>query len=382
MPYVTTFMTRAKKQLTLEDVLFGVKNLSPYINGVDFGTSTRTYEYKNLPQELKEMARVPYLIEKLKSFNRTYQPKFDANNMREYYNSFKIPKKSGGWRQIDAPDDELKQALYSLKAIFENDFKALYHTAAFAYIKGRSTTDALKVHQKNNSNWYLKTDLSNFFGSTTLDFTMRMLSMIYPFCEVVKYEDGEKALRDAISLCFLDGGLPQGTPISPLLTNVIMIPIDHEISRRLRASEANDFVYTRYADDATVSSKKGFLFMGIVEMMNDVFKKFDAPYTIKKEKTHYGSRAGRNWCLGLMINKDNQITVGHENKKVFKAMLNNYIVARKDGKGWPPEEVMTLRGKLSYYSNVEPEYFDYVINWYNKKYHCDVIKMMADDITA
>ena len=42
MPYVTTFMTRAKKQLTLEDVLFGVKNLSPYINGVDFGTSTKS----------------------------------------------------------------------------------------------------------------------------------------------------------------------------------------------------------------------------------------------------------------------------------------------------------------------------------------------------
>ena len=164
MPYVTTFMTRAKKQLTLEDVLFGVKNLSPYINGVDFGTSTRTYEYKKLPQELIEMARAPYLIGKLKSFNRTYQPKFNANNMREHYYSFKIPKKSGGWRQIDAPDDELKQALYSLKAIFENDFKVLYHTAAFAYIKGRSTTDALKVHQRNNSNWYLKTDLSNFFG--------------------------------------------------------------------------------------------------------------------------------------------------------------------------------------------------------------------------
>lgn len=382
MPYVTTFMTRAKKQLTIEDVLFGVKNLSPYINGVDFGTSTRTYEYKKLPQELKEMARVPYLIGKLKNFNRSYQSKFDASNMREHYNSFKIPKKSGGWRQIDAPNEDLKQALYSLKAIFENDFKVLYHTAAFAYIKGRSTTDALKVHQRNNSNWYLKTDLSNFFGSTTLDFTMRMLSMIYPFCEVVKYEDGEKALRDAISLCFLDGGLPQGTPISPLLTNVIMIPIDHEISRRLRASETNDFVYTRYADDATVSSKKGFLFMGVIEMMNDVFKKFNAPYTIKKEKTHYGSRAGRNWCLGLMINKDNQITVGHENKKVFKAMLNNYIVARKDGKGWPPEEVMTLRGKLSYYSNVEPGYFDYVISWYNKKYHCDVIKMMADDVAA
>ena len=38
--------------------------------------------------------------------------------------------------------------------------------------------------------------------------------------------------------------------------------------------------------------------------------------------------------------------------------------------------------KLSYYSNVEPEYFDYVISWYNKKYHCDVIKMMADDVAA
>ena len=380
MPYVTTFMTRAKKQLTLEDVLFGVKNLNPYINGVDFGTATRTVEYKQLPQELIDAAGVPLLIAKLKNFNLNYRKMFSPNNMREHYYSFKIPKKSGGWRQIDAPDEDLKNALYVLKNMFESDFKVLYHTSAYAYIKNRSTVDAVKVHQRNKSNWYLKTDLSNFFGSTTLDFTVRMLSMIYPFCEVVKYEDGLAALREALSLCFLDGGLPQGTPISPLLTNIIMIPIDHEISRRLRKDESNDFVYTRYADDMMISSKKGFLFTGVIETINDVFKKFDAPYTIKKEKTHYGSRAGRNWCLGLMINKDNQITVGHENKKVFKAMLNNYIVARKDGNGWPPEEIMTLRGKLSYYRNVEPEYFNYVIGWYNKKYSCDIEKMMLADI--
>ena len=381
MPYVTSFMTRAKKQLTLEDVLFGVKNLNPYINGVDFGTATRTIEYQNIPKELADAAGVQNLIVKLKNFNRAYQAGFDKNNMRKEYSSFKIPKKTGGWRKIDAPNDDLKNALYALKNIFESDFKVLYHTSAFAYIKNRSTVDAVKVHQRNKSNWYLKTDLSNFFGSTTLDFTVRMLSMVYPFCEVVKYEDGLSALREALSLCFLDGGLPQGTPISPMLTNIIMIPIDHEISRRLRNYDANDFVYTRYADDMMISSKKGFLFTGVIEMINAVFKKFDAPYTIKKEKTHYGSRAGRNWCLGLMINKDNQITVGHDNKKVFKAMLNNYIVARKDGNGWPPEEIMTLRGKLSYYRNVEPEYFNYVIGWYNKKYSCDIEKMMLADIS-
>ncbi len=207
-------------------------------------------------------------------------------------------------RRIDAPKDELKGVLYRLKSIFEDQFGALYHTSAFAYIKNRSTLDAVKRHQSNESKWFGKYDLANFFGSTTVDFIMRMFSMIFPFSEVVKYSIGKDELQKALSLCVLKGVLPQGTPISPLITNIMMIPIDHKLSNGLRNFHSQQFVYTRYADDFLISSKCDFDFREVEHFLSDTLDEFGAPFTIKSEKTRYGSSAGSNWNLGVMLNKD------------------------------------------------------------------------------
>ncbi|MCL2052843.1 MAG: hypothetical protein FWG90_00155 [Oscillospiraceae bacterium] len=48
------------------------------------------------------------------------------------------------------------------------------------------------------------------------------------------FGDGVIELQKALSLCFSNGGLPQGTPISPFITNVMMIPLDHKLSNSLR----------------------------------------------------------------------------------------------------------------------------------------------------
>ena len=147
------------------------------------------------------------------------------------------------------------EALRKLKIIFEEDFHALYHTSAFAYIKNRCTVDAVKRHQANESKWFGKFDLSNFFGNTTMDFVLQQFAMIFPFSEVMKTERGKSALRTALELAFLNGGLPQGTPISPTITNIMMIPIDFKLSNGFRNFNDQSFVYTRYADDFIVSSR-------------------------------------------------------------------------------------------------------------------------------
>ena len=139
-----------------------------------------------------------------------------------------------GYRRIDAPKYELSYALRQLKDIFEEKYNMLYHTSAFAYVKGRSTLDAVKRHQKNESKWFAKYDLSNFFGNTTVEFVVKMFSMIFPFSEIVKTDEGKNALETAISLCMLNGGLPQGTPISPMITNIMMIPVDFVLTKTLR----------------------------------------------------------------------------------------------------------------------------------------------------
>lgn len=285
-------------------------------------------------------------------------------------------------RRIDAPKDELKTVLYQLKSIFEEQFGALYHTSAFAYIKNRSTLDAVKRHQSNESKWFGKYDLSNFFGSTTVDFIMQMFSMIFPFSEIVKYPTGKEALQKALSLCVLRGVLPQGTPISPLITNIMMIPIDHKLSNGLRNFNSQQFVYTRYADDFLISSKFDFNFREVEKFLVDTLNEFGAPFTIKSEKTRYGSSAGSNWNLGIMLNKDNKITVGYKKKRQFQAMVASYVMDRLHGQSWNKSDVQTMEGYRNYYRMIEGETIDKVIEHIGQKFDVDIVQLIKADLRA
>ena len=283
-------------------------------------------------------------------------------------------------RRIDAPKEELKGALYQLKAIFEEMFGALYHTSAFAYVKNRSTLNALKRHQANESKWFGKYDLSNFFGSTTVDFIMKMFSMIFPFSEVVKYQSGKAELEKALSLCSLREVLPQGTPISPTITNIMMIPVDHKLSNTLRNFNGQSFVYTRYADDFLISSKYNFKFKDVEQLLVDTLAEFDAPFTIKSEKTRYGSSAGSNWNLGVMLNKDNKITVGYKKKRQFQAMLSSYVMDRLHGQRWDKSDIQQMEGFRNYYRMVEGETIDKIIEHIGQKFDVDIVQLIKEDL--
>lgn len=286
------------------------------------------------------------------------------------------------YRRIDAPKDELSNALRQLKTIFEERFNALYHTSAFAYVKRRSTLDAVKRHQANESKWFGKYDLTNFFGSTTVDFVMKMFSMVFPFSEVVKHSVGKSALETAISLCMLNGGLPQGTPISPLITNIMMIPVDFKLANGLRDFNNQRYIYTRYADDFLVSSKYDFKFKEIEQFIVDTLASFDAPFTIKAEKTRYGSSAGSNWNLGVMLNKDNNITVGYEKKRKFQAMLASYVKDRQNGNPWDLSDIRIMEGYRNYYRMVEGETIDKLVAHVGNKLGVDIVELIKEDLRA
>lgn len=379
MIYITVKQSPMYHQLTLEEFLFQAEAPATVLN--PNMTNTRTYETEAVSDYMvRKLAVSPArLTARLVDFNRRHS---DLRGIlrHDLYREFHIPKKSGGLRKIDAPDPELMNALRELKAIFEEDFKALYHTSAFAYIKHRSTLDAIKRHQANESKWFAKYDLHNFFGSTTLPFVMKMFSMVFPFSEVVKTIEGKTALATALELAFLDGGLPQGTPISPLITNIIMIPVDFKLANKLRDFNRQRFIYTRYADDFQVSSRYDFSFRDVEKLIIDTLAEFGAPFTINSSKTRYGSNAGRNWNLGAMLNKDNQITVGHQKKRQFKAMLASYVMDRKNGIAWEKNDVQVMEGYRNYYRMIEGEAIDTLVNNIGKKFDVDVVRMIKDDL--
>lgn len=380
MFYITVMQPPMYRQMTLEEFLFEVDTKPQAMINPNL-TNTRTYEVERISEKFLERFDVAKLVTKLSQFNASTE-ELRAKPRHDLYRTFHIPKKSGGLRKIDAPEPELMDALRRLKTIFEEDFKALYHTSAFAYVKHRSTVDAVKRHQANESKWFGKYDLSNFFGSTTIDFAIKMLGMVFPFSEVVKSTAGERELRKAIELAFLDGGLPQGTPISPLITNIMMIPVDYKLANGFRDFNHQRFVYTRYADDFLVSSKYTFSFREVEKFIVDTLKSFGAPFTIKSEKTRYGSSAGSNWNLGVMLNKDNEITVGHKKKRQFQAMLASYIMDKKNGKDWDKSDVQTMEGYRNYYRMIEGDTIDKMVAHIGEKFGVDVVQLIKDDLRA
>lgn len=373
MYYITVRQSPRYHQMTLEEFWFGADS-KPREASIS-ASDTRTYCVGQISERFRSRADISAIIQKLIAFNEKTRALRETAR-HSLYREFYIPKKSHGLRKIDAPNDELMNALRELKAIFENDCHALYHTSAFAYIKNRCTIDCVRRHQRNESKWFGKYDLSNFFGSTTLEFVMSMFSMVFPFSEVVRYDSGRAALETALSLAFLDGGLPQGTPISPTITNIMMIPVDFTLAGRLRDYNGQRYVYTRYADDFHISSKYTFNFREIEAMIQSVLASFCAPFRINESKTRYGSSAGRNWMLGVMLNKDNNVTVGYQNKKHFQRMLENFIMDSKNNIPWDVSDVQVMEGLRSYYKMVEGETIDRIVAHVNQKFGVRVESMI------
>lgn len=320
-----------------------------------------TYLSTNFQPNITQQAHIQQTEKALENIDEILKP--FRNNYQDQYYEFKIPKHSGGLRTINAPLEDFKTALSNVKNIFENKIKCLPHPAAYAYIKNTSIYDAVQVHQQNNSKWFLKIDLKNFFPSCTPELIYNQLINLYPFHYIS--EEHKTILKDTIQICCLNNGLPQGTPMSPILTNLIMVSYDYYITMYLNTQATYEFKYTRYADDILISSPKNFNWRKIQKNIEKIL----TPFTINKEKLRYGNSAGRNWNLGLMLNKDNNITLGYKKKKLLNAMLNNFFRDYKNNIKWSIPDTQHLIGQLSYLKYIEPDYYKYILNKYETKYN-------------
>lgn len=273
------------------------------------------------------------------------------------FRSFHIPKKTGGYRLIEEPCWQLKDFLRKVKENLEQYF--LPHPSAYAYVTDRGCLDAIKMHQQAKNKWFLKLDFHDFFGSTTQELLMDRFWKIYPFAILQNSEEMVIEWKFIFSLAFAaDGHLPQGTPLSPIITNMCMISSDYTIGEYCKH---HHICYTRYADDLLFSSKDRESLKHLVWYVNQVTPD---EYKLNKKKTRLGNIAGSNWNLGLMLNKDNNITVGKENKDVMRASLWNWAMKIKENpnKRINREEKERFEGLFNYYRHIEPDYFDNLVN--------------------
>ena len=269
-------------------------------------------------------------------------------NLNESYETFKIPKHSGGFREIDAPNDELKVIQKRIAKFITNKLKYLPSNNAYGFTKNRNCKLAMEQHQKNGSKYFLKLDIHDFFNSTTKEIILREMNKHWCFAIL------PDNLKDFwLILCTKENVLPQGSPASPVLANIVLHEFDLWLDENLKKLD-KDMVYTRYADDLLISSKNKF-HQNIKEIVDNISAKLkDYNLTLSEHKTRYGTNAGRNWNLGIMYNKDNNLTVGYRQKKLFKNILHN----AETGKIEVTEEFKNkLQGQLAYAAYIEPEYF-------------------------
>ncbi len=161
-----------------------------------------------------------------------------------------IPKPGGGKRMLGIPavlDRLIQQALLQvLSPLYDPTFS----DASFGFRPGRSAHQALdraKEHVAEGYRWVVDMDLEKFFDRVNHDVLMsriarrvkdkRILKLIRVFLQAGIMEGGVTSPRSE--------GTPQGGPISPLLSNILLDDLDKELERR-----GHRFV--RYADDCNI----------------------------------------------------------------------------------------------------------------------------------
>jgi group II intron reverse transcriptase/maturase len=166
-----------------------------------------------------------------------------------------IPKrdKPGEYRMLGIPaiyDRVCQQALLNR---MEPLFEPIFDDASFGYRRGRSPKDALrKVWREiqSGSEWIVDADLRDFFGSADHEKLLtlvsqrvadgRVLRLIQAMLRAGSYGRGR--------LYPTERGTPQGSVVSPLLSNILLTPFDREMRRR-------GYQLTRFADDWVITCK-------------------------------------------------------------------------------------------------------------------------------
>ena len=157
--------------------------------------------------------------------------------LKPQYRDFTIPKRSGGVRRILAPDDELKELQRRILRRLLDRLRT--HPAAMGFERKRSIVTNAKAHVGRAA--VLRMDLVDFFPSTSA----RRVGKY--FRRIGWNRQGARLL---VRLCCHEGGLPQGAPTSPRLSNLVNYRLDARLAGMARTFGA---VYTRYADDITIS---------------------------------------------------------------------------------------------------------------------------------
>ena len=162
-----------------------------------------------------------------------------------------IPKAGGGRRGLGIPNVTDRVVMEAVRQVLEPLFEPSFHPSSHGFRPGRSCHTAIaeaKKHVRGGHEWVVDIDLEKFFDRVNHQRLIARLAtrvadrrLLVLIARMLK---AKVVLPDGVVIG-VDEGVPQGSPLSPLLSNVVLDELDAELARR-----GHRFV--RYADDANV----------------------------------------------------------------------------------------------------------------------------------
>ncbi len=299
------------------------------------------------------------------------------------YVKFAIPKKSGGERRIKAPTEQLRNLQRRLSGLLSNCYEEISEKAkdkrplSHGFRRGHCIFKNAEIHR--NKRHVFNVDLQDFFPSINFG---RVRGY---FMKNAHFTLNEKVATIIAQIACDSNELPQGSPCSPIISNLIGHILDVWMAKLAQRSHCR---YSRYADDLTFSTSKKVFPEMIARVGNENGNQWTSGKTLRKEvkrlgfainesKTSLQHRAARQVVTGLVVNE--KVNIKKEYYRLTRSMCHTlfetgeFYIGKKVAEQALPVDVKTagneteakdrqtgtvnqLEGRLSYIHQVKKQY--------------------------
>ena len=288
-----------------------------------------------------------------------------------------IPKADGGIRMLGIPTVQDRFIQQAVSQVLQRYIDPTFSEHSYGFRPNRSAIEAIKESKSYVESGYevvVDIDLEKFFDRVNHD---KLMSELYKRMDDSKVLKLIRSYLDAGAVC--DGlfaetkeGTPQGGPLSPLLSNVMLDLLDKELEKR-----GHKFV--RYADDCNIYVRTKKAGERVMESISDFITR-KLKLKVNKKKSGVGKPSERKFLGFVILSNVKQgvkIGISHESRERVKKKIRE-ITRMTRGISI---EMMTaglkryLDGWRAYYGHAEtPSVFGQIDGWIRRRLRCYLLQ--------